>query len=189
MKHLSADERLALVEGPGEPRHPHLAGCEQCRSEVASARAILSGAREADVPEPSPLFWDHFSARVSARIDAEPAAAADRWRMPWRVLVPLAAAVTVLVATVAVERRRPVAPARPPVAAVVGEDAAPPPEEGGWVVLGDLAGDFDVETLGDSLGYSLSRGADSAVWRLNESERAELMRLLRAEIPGGRSGS
>jgi hypothetical protein len=188
MKHLSVDDRLALIEALGEPRHPHLAGCEQCRSEVASARAVLSGARETDVPEPSPLFWDHFSARVSARIDAEPGATAVRRRMPWRVLVPLAAAVAVMVMTVAVERGRPVAPTLPPVAAVV-EDGAPAPEEGGWVVLGDLAGDFDVETLGDSLGHSLSGGAESAVWRLNESERAELTRLLQAEMPGGRSGS
>ncbi len=74
--------------------------------------------------------------------------------MPWRVLVPLAAAVTVLVMAVAVERGRPVAPTLPPVAAVVDEDEAPAPEEGGWAVLGDLAGDFDVETLGDSLGHS-----------------------------------
>jgi hypothetical protein len=190
MKHLSADDRLALIEAPGEPRHPHLTGCERCRMEVASARAVLSGARETDVPEPSPMFWDHFSARVSARIDAEPAADADRWRMPWRVLVPLSAAVAVMVMVVAVERGRPVAPTLSRVAAVVDEDvAASSPEDGGWLVLGDLAGEFDVETLGDSLGHALPGGAGSAVWQLNEQERAELTRLLQAEMPGGRSGS
>ena len=32
-----------------------------------------------DVPEPSPLFWDHFPNRVRAAIDAAPAAEAAPW--------------------------------------------------------------------------------------------------------------
>jgi hypothetical protein len=190
MNHLTVDQRLALIESPGAPRHPHLETCERCRAEVASAREALSGVREAGVPEPSPLFWEHFSARVSARLDAEPAAAPDRWRLPWRALVPLAATVAALVLTVAVERGRPVAPSTAPAAAVeVPVDQEPVVDDEGWAVLGELAGDFDVDTLGDSLGHSLSEGAESVVWQLNEDERAELTRLLQAEMPGGRSGS
>jgi hypothetical protein len=52
----------------------------------------MTVAVDADVPEPSPLFWDHLSARIGERIDAE----SDRsWWQAWirpRVLVPLSAA-------------------------------------------------------------------------------------------------
>ncbi len=191
MKHLSAEERLALIEALDEPRHPHLAACDRCRAAVAAARAVLLETRALDVPEPSPLFWDRFSARVSARLDEAPAGAEAAARIPWRILVPLAVGVMGLVMAVAVERERPApATALAPAAAwdAALADAGPAADDDAWSVLGHLAGDFDVETLNDSLGGPMS-GAESALWDLSENERAELTRLLRAEMQPGRSGS
>ena len=34
----------------------------------AALTSLLSRAKTVDVPEPSPLFWDHFSSRVRAAI-------------------------------------------------------------------------------------------------------------------------
>jgi hypothetical protein len=51
-----------------------------------------------------------------------------------------------------------------------------------WMLLANLAADFDVETLSDSLGRPAAGGADVAVWQLNEHERSELAVLLRAEL-------
>jgi hypothetical protein len=192
MTHLSPDERLTLIELADEPDHPHLGECAPCRAEIATARALLSDARLAQVPEPSPLFWDHFSRRVSDSIAAEPAPVRPR-RSLWRVLIPLSVGVAALLLTVVIDRtsvpRRvpgsrvaPVGESGNATAGVVSEDAE-------WVVLSDLAGEFDLETLSDSLGTSGASGAESAVWQLNEQERAELARLLRAELRQGPSGS
>jgi hypothetical protein len=194
MTHLSTDERLALIEAPGEPRHPHLAACERCRQEVTAGRAALEDARATDVPEPSPLFWNHFSARLSALIDEEPSRVRGRVRAPWRILVPFAAAVALLVMAVAVGRGPSGSqPTRPSTAAAIADAPTavedPTANDEGWDMLGRLAGDFDVETLGDSLGRSPLAGAESAVWQLNEGERAELTRLLQAEMRSARSGS
>jgi hypothetical protein len=71
MTHLSPDERLALIESAGAPEHPHLSACARCRAEVEEGRAALGDARLSEVPEPSPLFWEHLSARVSERMAAE----------------------------------------------------------------------------------------------------------------------
>jgi hypothetical protein len=195
MTHLSIDERLVAIDDAEAARHPHLAVCEQCRRAVAGDRALLDLARAVDVPEPSPLFWDHFSARVAARLREEPGSGRARARLPWRFLAPLAATVTLLVVIVVIGTR----PASPPLAsagfapavpsasatATVDQGAA---DDDAWALLGQLAGDFDVETLGDSLGHSFPGGSDPVVWQLNDGERAELTRLLQAENPAVRSG-
>jgi hypothetical protein len=191
MTHLSVDDRLALIEGAGEPRHPHLAACERCASEVAVGRAALGAARAADVPDPSPIFWQHFSARLSRKLDDEPREPTERNTAPWRVVVPCAAAVALLVMAVAVQRWPVGAPDRATaeVGAAVSGIGQTEADDEGWAVLGSMAGDYDVDTLGDSLGRSLSSGAESVVWQLDEGERAELARLLQAEMQSVRSGS
>src|SRR6185436_8662720 len=40
-------------------------------AQLDELRAMLAAARDVDVPEPSPLFWDHLSARVSEAVAAE----------------------------------------------------------------------------------------------------------------------
>ncbi len=74
MTHLTADELVDAVEGTLDAgRRAHLSACEACETEVRKLSAILREAREIDVPEPSPLFWRHFSARVHAAIQGETA--------------------------------------------------------------------------------------------------------------------
>jgi hypothetical protein len=194
MRHLSRDEWLALVEADEPPaRHQHLDACPTCRDEVSRGRALLAGMRQMDVPEPSPLFWDHFSARVAAGLGATPAPVTGGWPR-WRILAPLTVGVGALVLSVAVERGhlRSAAPlASRSVQTVV--DAPLPdagaPDDGQWQLLSHMAGDFDVDTLSDSLGRSPATETETAVWQLNEQERAELTRLLRAELQPGPSGS
>lgn len=187
MKHLSTEERVRLAEGPADGPHPHLAECPQCRDEVTAARALLGEAKAVEVPEPSPLFWQHFSARVSERLAAERPARRPAWRSRWRILVPLAVGAMGLMLAVSVHWRRPPAaqvgsaPSVSPVSAVNEAEAGV--EDEAWTLLQGLAGDFDVETVGDSIGRPLSNGAESAVWSLSEAERFELGRLLSAEMP------
>jgi predicted anti-sigma-YlaC factor YlaD len=183
MRHLSRGERLALIESPDGAAHPHLQACARCRAEVDNARAVMLEARLVRVPEPSPLFWDHLTARVSAQIVAEPTAP-RRSRMAWRVLVPLAVGVTALVLAVVIDRG-PIpraalgrsATAAGPAVLAPGTDA----DDASWSLLGEMAGEFDVDTLSDSIGTSESTGVQDAVYQLSAEERVNLAELLRAE--------
>ncbi len=65
MTHLTSDELIDAVEGMlAAERQRHLATCEQCRHEIAGLSSVLNEAKQASAPEPSPLFWPHFSERV-----------------------------------------------------------------------------------------------------------------------------
>ena len=95
MTHLTPDELIDALEGVGH--QAHLAECERCRRELAELSAVLSDAKQASVPEPSPLFWPHFSERVRTAIhrDAPPAGAWPSW-LRWQVLLPLGAAAMII---------------------------------------------------------------------------------------------
>src|SRR6059058_6158759 len=73
--HLAPEELIDLAEGTrAEAAAPHLQSCEACRDQVVRLRTAMSavaGLRGADVPEPSPLFWDHLSQRVREAVSAE----------------------------------------------------------------------------------------------------------------------
>jgi hypothetical protein len=187
MKHLDLDERLALIEAGIRREHPHLVQCARCRAEVEAARDVLADARGVTEPEPSPLFWDSLSRRISERVAAEgPSRMPIGWPF-WRALVPLTAAVGALLLAVGVDhgtRQRTVAPVAIEMTAL---DSAGPADAAGtddeWDLLGHLAGDFDFETLTDSLGASGPGTVGSAVWELSERERVELAVLMRTELP------
>jgi hypothetical protein len=90
MSHLKPEQFVDLAEGAlAETAVPHLAACEACRRELAGLREMMSEASRPGVdvaPEPSPLFWDHLSARVRAAV-AEESERPRTWRE--RVLQPL----------------------------------------------------------------------------------------------------
>jgi hypothetical protein len=57
--HLSPEEFIDAAEGVRtDASLPHLAECLQCRRELADLRRTMTVAVDADVPEPSPLYWD-----------------------------------------------------------------------------------------------------------------------------------
>ena len=63
--HLTPDDLVDLAEGTRpESSAPHLVTCTTCRAQLNEMRAMMSAVADVDVPEPSPLFWDHFSQRV-----------------------------------------------------------------------------------------------------------------------------
>ena len=84
--HLGPDELVDLAErAHPESDAPHLLSCVQCRAKVDELRRAMALAAEVDVPEPSPLFWPHLSARVHDAVSAAEAPARRRVELADRV--------------------------------------------------------------------------------------------------------
>jgi hypothetical protein len=76
MSHLSREELVDSLDGPlPAARQAHADACPRCAAERASLARVVQEMSLADVPEPSPLFWDRLSARVRESLAAEPAPA------------------------------------------------------------------------------------------------------------------
>lgn len=186
MGHLSPEEFIDIADGAPEP--PHVASCEACRRQLADVRSLMGTVAGVDVPEPSPLFWDHLSARVNEAVVAEPQTAP--WFKSWRVAVPIAVLATAAALIVAVVVAR--QPTAPPHEAAIASSAAAEAREPrallsdgsgdpGFAFVADLAegADVDTETL-TTLGAS---PADHAVDHLSEEELHALAALLKADMP------
>lgn len=190
MMHLGPDELIDAIDGAlPAARRGHLDTCARCRGEAAALRALLSDVRASDVPEPSPIFWDHFSARVHRAINDESPAPPTPW-FRWPVLAPLAGLALIVVALVSVVADDPVA--RGPAALVaVNENPAMPVTADGldveaqWALVAELVGDLDVDAAHDA-GIATHPGvADRAILQLSLGEQEELFRLLREELRAG----
>lgn len=109
--HLSDEEAFDVVDGALAPdRLRHVESCALCSKRVEELRTTVALVQDVPVPEPSPLFWDHLSARVAEAVrersgDHESAVpGAISWRRFWRFAVPCSAAVASLVLAVAMTR-------------------------------------------------------------------------------------
>src|SRR5688500_5208152 len=94
--HLSSQEFVnALDSALAAARQSHLDACASCQTQLAELRTLMQDASHgADVPEPSPLFWDHFHSRVLTAVQAEGQPGHRAWWMNWahaRTLVTLGA--------------------------------------------------------------------------------------------------
>ncbi len=94
LRHVTDEVLLDLVEGnaDGEARR-HVEECMACRARVEQATAGWHAARDAEVPEPSPLYWEVFRRQVGRHIEASDPKA-------WRplALVPILAAAAIMAA-------------------------------------------------------------------------------------------
>ena len=205
MTHLTADELIDAMEGVLEAaRQAHLDTCEQCRHELAGLSNVLREARAVDLPEPSPLFWQHFSRRVRTAIDAEalPSSGWPAWLRPgapsaaaargwgWPVLVPLGAVAVLLIAIglrTPAPIERPSSPAAANDAAVTAtaDDLALADDR--WVLVADIVGEIDWDTA-SAAGLVVEPGAaERAAFELSPDEQRELTRLLRVELQRAKS--
>jgi hypothetical protein len=70
--HLNAEELVDIAEGTRlEASAAHLEACEECRAKLRDLRAMTAAVQEVDIPEPSPLFWNQLSSRVSQTVAEE----------------------------------------------------------------------------------------------------------------------
>jgi hypothetical protein len=193
MPHLDDVELVDAVDGLlSAQRGAHLQQCERCAGRLASLRGTLSGLQRANpvgVPEPSPLFWEHFSRRVHEAVHngAAPARARAWWRQP-RVAA-LSAAASVLIAAAAMvmvkQGSRAGDPGRAPIAA--REDAAIEATQPGaldvesdadWALVQAVADDLPWEETSDAGIHARPGAADGVAIEMSAAERQELARLL-----------
>jgi hypothetical protein len=189
--HLTPDELVDVAEGTRrESSAPHFATCEMCRRQVADLRAMMTMAASVEVPEPSPLFWNHFSSRVRDAIAATPERSG--WRWIWtRVRLPIAIAVAPAILVLSLLAVRVIAPAPAPMSLPLVFVAAPPPppeppdasaaDDASFTLLTNLSGDIDVDTAHEA-GLTAAGSAEHAVTQMTNDELRELRRLLQEEL-------
>ncbi len=175
--HLKDEDLIDLLDGGGGTAgRTHAAACAACAARLDELRETFSLARRAEVPEPSPLFWEVFRKGVHRRIAEERRRSA--WSWSWLLPLAAAAAVVLLVA-----RPR---PANVPETAVSVErlpawSALPPSEEDESLTVLEAVARDD----GDLLGWDEGRGLGSFVASLNEEESQVLSESLREREKGG----
>ena len=202
--HLNVDELIDLAEGTQpEASAPHLAGCDRCREQLGELRAMLSTVEAAtiDVPEPSPLFWDHLSERVRVAVSADEIPRRS-WldAMAWRrLLMPLSAfGVASLLLALALGSRtmapvrvvhQPLAPAA--AAAVSGAPAELMPDsvsadDVSLMLVASLTEHLDLDAASEA-GLAPGGSAEHAVTHMSDDDLRELRRVLKEEL--ARSGA
>ena len=200
MNHLTHDELLDAAESPQVPaaHTGHLRECASCRESVESFRAVLARAADDRLPEPSPLFWDHFSARVSEAVrgagsSPEPSSWLTPLRRPLTTWAMAGAALVLVIVTVVwratLHAPSPLGPhltpstiATSPSANLPATAADNPDADARWAVVRVAAEDLRWEDVRDA-GIAATPGdAEGVALELTADERSELARLLAREL-------
>jgi hypothetical protein len=193
MTHLSPAQAVDVAAGSAAPALiEHAASCEPCRAKVESLLEAERLATEDPPPDPSPLFWPHLAARIGEAVRREQAPAPP-WR-PWLWRLIPAGSLAALVLAVGVGFRlwsgTPGtlpgildAPAPAPVEAPAGPVAAGDAfDDPSWLLVSDLSSQMSIDDAEESGALPLPGSVEQALVQLDEIERVELGRLLRAEM-------
>ena len=191
--HLSSQEFVnALDHSLAAARHEHLAACAACQAQVNELRALVETAsQDAAVPEPSPLFWDHFQSRVLAAVAAEGVSPTrEAWWKAWmRPGASLAASATALaiVTGLAVYVGRPVTPGvDTPIdeSGLVDTASLTAAVDDEWAFVTSVMGTMESDDIHEVLAPSRD-AVDAAFESLTSDERDRFMKLLKAGLGEG----
>ena len=171
--HVSDERLIDVLEGAADASsRAHAESCERCRERLSGLRSGLSLAREADVPEPSPLYWETFRKQVDVRLVREVPAA--RWSL--RPAFAVAAALLALMAVLPGPRQE----SGPVTTATLPAWSALPPvtEDANFAVLQGLEAPEE-----DLLAASPQR-ISAIVADLSDAERQRLAEALESVLRG-----
>ena len=193
MQHLSPDQLLDIAEGTRSGREfPHLESCAVCARELADLRTAISAAGDVQVPEPSPLFWDHLSARIRTAVaDSDPPARRSVWfGGAWWQLATAAAVLGAILLVVWPASPRvsirggPGAPTLASADPAQDDDVRAFDDDPALALLADLSVGLDWDAASEA-GLVPSVGSvDRVVFTLSVDERVELHRLLQEALAG-----
>ena len=214
--HLTPDDLVDLAEGTRpESSAPHLVTCATCRAQLNEMRAMTSAVADVDVPEPSPLFWDHFSQRVHEAVANDTANARLKPSRSFgsgaRSLIASARAAliafggarafqasilvvaTLIIVVLAMSRTKAPFTPRPPAIADAGsrdvwtDGVAPDADaDASLTLVASLTAGMDLESASEA-GLAHDDTAEHAVTHMSDSELRELQKLLKEEM--ARSGA
>jgi hypothetical protein len=198
--HLSDAEFVDVAEDTLAPRRAaHVESCASCREQAGVLRVVLHDVSAVEVPEPSPLFWEHLSRRVHDEVATEPSArpSGSVWGAI-RGLVPLAMAAALVVAVFSgVQLTRAVRVGHAGTPRVAERSVVPPlpgttdrgfettPDADNaevWAVLTAAASTLEFDEAHDAGMHVHPATIDHAVQDLSAAERTELGRLLQSEL-------
>jgi hypothetical protein len=206
--HLTPEELIDSREHQlPAARQAHADACGVCRAKLAEIDEVLLDVAAVDIPEPSPLFWDHLSARIRDRVAHEPPPAPARenplarltdWLTGWSA-APRWAFAAMLVALCASlgwlgwsELRRggndPVAPGLQSVQVDKGEGVAAETAASGdagdseWALMMQMAEDVSWDDAEGSSLYVRPAAVDRALIELTPEERDRLLQLVQADL-------
>jgi hypothetical protein len=192
MTHLTDLEIVDQIDGALAPaRAAHAAECASCRTKVDDFTQALARAKGVDIPEPSPLFWEHFSTRVREGIANGPEPGWPWYQQAawkWGIACVL---VALLVGGAAwrLTRNAPEAGTSVVSNSIGGAPSADASAPAGFAVEADQAWGL-VQSFADDVVWNDSVTADldvrpgwvdRAAMNLTSDERDELLRLLKAE--------
>lgn len=180
--HVTDERWIDVIDGAATAHESaHLASCLECGKTLSELRLGIAAARSAEVPEPSPLYWQALRRNVDERIVGE---GVERSWLPrllgWR---PALAGLAALALIVALYPGRAPREARPTTLATLPAwDALPPTaEDQGLAVLQGLgAAEEDLVGVASSSVIGL-------VDELSEAETEALVHELRSGLAGRRS--
>lgn len=187
MKHLTPADFADAIDGRlSESGRAHVEGCLACAARVTSLRDALHEVEDAEgLPEPSPLFWEHFSSRVSAAVHDTVPDARAWWRHPaWAIACSI---VLVAAAVIGVRDSRLPRPDTKVLLAPSLPVDAPVADDPAWNLLTDVAAAMEEDDPHAAPLTVRPSEVDRAVTALSGTERAELKRLLQDEMK--RSGN
>jgi hypothetical protein len=193
MSHLSPSELVDLLDGLLAPaRAAHAECCESCRAQCDELRRTLGESAAAGIPEPSPMFWDHLSARIREDIaqTTGPGGSRSAW-LQWSPRSALAALAAVLIAAMAAWSllpRQAAVEERPATGLAATQTPRDDAEaERAWALVNAAAEQAGWEDVEDA-GLSARPGsAEGAILDMSDAERVQLIRLLEEELK--RSGA
>jgi hypothetical protein len=193
MTHFSSREFVeALDDTLAAARHEHLRTCATCERRLAELRGVMGVVTNTDaarVPEPSPLFWEHFNRRVREATDPQAIPTSPKWwEGVWRPVVALGALAAAVVLGFSLRVKDPATIANPNTEAVAAElltDASAAERDDVAVevmtaVTGELSWD-EAHAVNLAPAQSL---VHMAVSRLSAAQQKELIRLLQTDISG-----
>lgn len=187
MTHLTDEQLVDAADGTlGPAPAAHVRHCSVCAAKVEALRRTLEAVRGAGVPEPSPLFWDGFAARVGSAIDSPEATERTSAFPAWRWALPAAALVAVVLGLqFAASRTTPPHETTivsqqdvPTGAAAADTDRA----DDAWSIVESLAADWHIDEARDAGVMPRPGAIERAATELSHEERAELLRLIEDEL-------
>ena len=195
--HLSSATVMDIVDGTASRGQlAHATTCEACHRRVADARAGLACALEDEVPEPSPLYWDHFARRVEDAVRQDGDSRRTWLPSAWRfrpVSVALAMSLMVAIGAAVWVMKPPSGRAPEPLgvyggaqytdglepvlaASVVGDEAS-------WGMLSHMVARASAESgAGELVPPPAVGSSERMIGALTATEREELVRLLKEQL-------